>query len=202
MTPTHPRAVDALKPCPFCGGPARDDIYIRDGRKVECMSCSASTIAFSPDANTKAIAAWNQRPQPDHGSVSRKDAEKSYACSAFDFENNPIGSREWSLFWKGWCECQAALAQPGDGGEFVEKLKDKNLDDDLISIFGTLCFQAIPYAQRLRAEGHEIKNKSVDEQAAVIAWKLRFYLEHGEAWRVKISEYIERHIALSRKSEA
>lgn len=50
-----------LKPCPFCGGEAKDDIYIRDGRMVACTSCGASVRAFNPIANRQAIKAWNTR---------------------------------------------------------------------------------------------------------------------------------------------
>ena len=50
-----------LKPCPFCGGEAVDDIYIRDGRQVSCKNCGAYMAAFNPDANIKAIEAWNTR---------------------------------------------------------------------------------------------------------------------------------------------
>jgi hypothetical protein len=37
----------------------------------------------------------------------RKEAERIYSVEAFDFVNNPIGSRDWCLFWHGY---QAALA--------------------------------------------------------------------------------------------
>jgi hypothetical protein len=44
----------------------------------------------------------------------RKAFEKWYVANAFDYENNPIGSRECALQWKAW---QAALSTPADGGE-------------------------------------------------------------------------------------
>jgi hypothetical protein len=37
----------------------------------------------------------------------RKEAEQEYANTAFDYVQNPIGSKDWCLFWKGW---QAASA--------------------------------------------------------------------------------------------
>lgn len=39
----------------------------------------------------------------------RKAAEHAYTMTAFNYEANPVGSRDWSLFWNGW---QAALSQP------------------------------------------------------------------------------------------
>jgi hypothetical protein len=35
----------------------------------------------------------------------------------------------------------------------------------------------------LREDGHEIKTRAEDEQAAVIHWLLNLYLEHGDQWR-------------------
>jgi hypothetical protein len=40
-------------------------------------------------------------------SDERKAAEHEYACTAFDYPSAPVGSRDWTLFWKGW---QAARA--------------------------------------------------------------------------------------------
>jgi hypothetical protein len=37
----------------------------------------------------------------------RKEAEQAYADNAFDYVNNPIGSPEWCLFWKGWRAARA-----------------------------------------------------------------------------------------------
>jgi hypothetical protein len=42
-----------------------------------------------------------------HPSDERKAAEHEYACTAFDYPSAPVGSRDWTLFWKGW---QAARA--------------------------------------------------------------------------------------------
>jgi len=39
--------------------------------------------------------------------VTRKDAEQAYAISAFDYVRDPVGSRDWTLFYAGW---RAALA--------------------------------------------------------------------------------------------
>lgn len=54
--------MEELKPCPFCGSEnISNNDYIRDGRQVSCRSCFASTIAFNPNAQEKACAAWNRR---------------------------------------------------------------------------------------------------------------------------------------------
>lgn len=51
-----------LKPCPFCGSTRiKFDLFIRDGKKVECMDCWGGIYAFEPNANQKSIAAWNRR---------------------------------------------------------------------------------------------------------------------------------------------
>lgn len=51
-----------LKPCGHCGGTdIVTDIYVRDGRQVACKGCGVAVARFNPDANAKAIAAWNQR---------------------------------------------------------------------------------------------------------------------------------------------
>lgn len=54
-----------LKPCPFCGSEdIKDDVYMRDGREVVCRECKARVGAFNPDANARAIDAWNRRSCP------------------------------------------------------------------------------------------------------------------------------------------
>jgi hypothetical protein len=35
-------------------------------------------------------------------SDERKQAEQAYTVSAFDYPSNPVGSRDWTLFWQGW----------------------------------------------------------------------------------------------------
>lgn len=61
------KAMDRMKPCPFCGGEAE----LREGalgRKtyVYCKECLSTgkmfSISTSYCANDKAIEAWNRRP--------------------------------------------------------------------------------------------------------------------------------------------
>lgn len=44
----------------------------------------------------------------------RKEAERVYSITAFDYPANPIGSREWCLFWDGW-RSRAELGITGEG---------------------------------------------------------------------------------------
>ena len=32
----------------------------------------------------------------------RADAEKAYSLTAFDYSAAPIGSRDWTIYWRGW----------------------------------------------------------------------------------------------------
>lgn len=52
----------------------------------------------------------------------RATAEETYTRRAFDYEQNPVGSRDWTLFWSGWCAraTQPSKAQPpcGADGDF------------------------------------------------------------------------------------
>jgi hypothetical protein len=34
--------------------------------------------------------------------ASRKAAEHAYSVTAFNYAENPVGSRDWSLYWRGW----------------------------------------------------------------------------------------------------
>lgn len=61
--------MDGLKACPFCGASNAKTVMIRDGRKVVCGSCGASSGSkhhgplSMPSADARAIAAWNTRPE-------------------------------------------------------------------------------------------------------------------------------------------
>jgi len=34
--------------------------------------------------------------------AERKAAEHEYSTTAFDYPSNPVGSRDWTLYWAGW----------------------------------------------------------------------------------------------------
>jgi hypothetical protein len=42
--------------------------------------------------------------------LEREAAESAYNQTAFDLESNPVGSRDWTIFWKAW-QARAALSQ-------------------------------------------------------------------------------------------
>lgn len=54
-------------------------------------------------------------------SKMRKDAEQEYTITAFDYVSNPVGSRDWELYWKGY---QAAIAAVKEGGAVAWMLHD------------------------------------------------------------------------------
>ncbi|HEY8877776.1 MAG TPA: hypothetical protein VIN03_09455 [Roseateles sp.] len=55
----------------------------------------------------------------------RKQAEHQYSITAFDYVNQPVGSRDWCLYWDGW-RARAAIAAPAvqDGLDYRGALKD------------------------------------------------------------------------------
>lgn len=67
--------VEQLLPCPLCSSDkVEDDLYIRDGRKVACISCGCSVHACHPVANIKARNAWNTRPATPQASAGEVEA--------------------------------------------------------------------------------------------------------------------------------
>lgn len=42
----------------------------------------------------------------------RSDAEQAYSVTAFDYVSAPIGSRDWSLYWRGWSHRATCYAAP------------------------------------------------------------------------------------------
>jgi len=60
----QPKVLEAIKPCPFCGG----ESFLQQGNDshdafVHCSDCLASTNMLVPLANNdeEVIARWNQR---------------------------------------------------------------------------------------------------------------------------------------------
>jgi hypothetical protein len=68
------------------------------------------------------------------------------------------------------------------------------LTNDLRWILGRPNFACHAEAEMLRREGVTIATKSEHEQAAVVHWMLRLYLQHGEKWRDEAQKYVAGHL--------
>jgi hypothetical protein len=57
--------------------------------------------------------------------VSRKTAEHAYSVTAFNYAENPVGSRDWSLFWRGWQAREAFPPAPSaePSATYVEAMR-------------------------------------------------------------------------------
>lgn len=62
----------------------------------------------------------------------------------------------------------------------------------LREILGMMVFELSPIAHAFRAAGHEIKRRAEDEQAFVLHWLIGLALEHGDGWRARAADEIER----------
>lgn len=69
-----------------------------EGSEEPANVTATQTAASSPTTKNKV-----EMPKD-----ARKNAEQAYAECAFDYERDPMGSRDWIIFWNGW---QAALQQ-------------------------------------------------------------------------------------------
>jgi hypothetical protein len=65
------------------------------------------------------------------------------------------------------------------------------LNETTRKILGRPNFMCMELAKALRLKGHDIAEKSEDEQAAVIHWLLCLYEEYGEDFGKKASEYLD-----------
>ena len=83
-----------------------DDLTLASlGRKREALRA----------ALTEALEQPADRPPLQ---VERKAAEYEYSTTAFDYPNNPIGSRDWALYWADWLARSTSApqaAQPEQG---------------------------------------------------------------------------------------
>ena len=102
---TQEQVTQAIKPCPFCGGPARSHLYVRDGGKVQCTNpeCYGSVTAYDPDCNSKAIAAWNQRTEP-------QDASRP-SDPLGDGSDHGVTGEWWGTDSEGWADRAGQLGK-------------------------------------------------------------------------------------------
>lgn len=69
------RAGEALKPCPFCGGEAIPEQYVRDGSGISCGDCNTKIWEYHgpphmPSAQDRCRVRWNTRPLPQWMALS------------------------------------------------------------------------------------------------------------------------------------
>lgn len=64
-----------LKPCPFCGGEAKFNMY-RTTCSVDCQECRIGTYQVTLDDYKSAIAAWNNRYERTCRNVSKWPDER------------------------------------------------------------------------------------------------------------------------------
>lgn len=85
--------MEAIKPCPFCGGPAGaekvSDPWKPESWLVGCNTCNGDdgSVYFDGDSRDEAIAAWNTRPSPVRdegaGTMEVTRAAEDAACAAY-----------------------------------------------------------------------------------------------------------------------
>lgn len=109
-TPAQPAAepddYESLKQCSAAWRVVVDALF-RHGptgwldKNKPAMYCAAEAI--------EELAAAAQPVAVPDATGEREAAEEAYTRRAFDYEQNPVGSRDWTLFWSGWC-ARAVLA--------------------------------------------------------------------------------------------
>jgi hypothetical protein len=57
--------------------------------------------------------------------TERQDAEEAYTLTAFNYEANPVGSRDWTIYWRGWWH--RAVIHPAQAAS--QEGEDANGDD-------------------------------------------------------------------------
>lgn len=71
----------------------------------------------------------------------------------------------------------------------------KEMTPALREVLGMMVFEMSPIAHAFRAAGHDIKRRAEDEQAFVLHWLIGLVLEHGDGWRAKACDEMERMAA-------
>lgn len=107
----------------------------------------------------------------------RKAAEHAYTMTAFNYEANPVGSRDWSLFWNGW---QAALSQPASEPAEFQAVGGASNDGDL-----TIAYMAGVYDERAR------KRKAPCAEISGIVAEMRHHYPHDNrvlTWAAELEQ--------------
>lgn len=95
-------------------------------RTEECESLRAQLS----EAQAR-LAAWPASKESLKG--ERELAEYAYSVTAHDFERNPIGSRDWTLFWSGWQrnnEARNEAAPVSPAAQVAQPVADAEADDE------------------------------------------------------------------------
>ena len=104
---------------------------------------------------------------------------KREAAMLREIANSEARGVDWSTNLNASADFLEGIAHQPDSA-LVDELRA--LDDDLIAILGRPNFTCIGIANRLRQLGTEIKTRSEDEQAHVIAFLLRHWIADRENW--------------------
>lgn len=78
----------------------------------------ATALAAAPSPATVKESLTAEKPEAQAGADERLAAEHAYTIDAFDYACNPVGSRDWTLYWKGW-QAAGAPPKPAEGGAVV-----------------------------------------------------------------------------------
>jgi hypothetical protein len=74
----------------------------------------------------------------------------------------------------------------------------QELNKDLQEILGRANFECGGIARTLRLGGFEIGHRADEEQAAVIHWTLKQYLQHGDNWKKEANKLLDSYRAIQK----
>ena len=77
-----------LKPCPFCGGEAREEEADDGGKFIECSTCSACT-ALHYDRAENLVSAWNRRRDAESALREMREAIRDMLDLHLAHHNHP-----------------------------------------------------------------------------------------------------------------
>lgn len=72
---------EALKPCPFCGGEAKFEVYGGTSCAVVCESCHCGTATVCLNDGMQAVKAWNRREERTCRRLSDGAVSACSACN-------------------------------------------------------------------------------------------------------------------------
>lgn len=86
---------------------------------TRCPLCCCVSDGSSPEHNNDcpSVSKREAVAVPD-ATGERESAEETYTRRAFGYEMNPVGSRDWTLFWSGWCARAVLAAQQHIDGSY------------------------------------------------------------------------------------